>query len=455
MKSELLKTLKKIKDNVSEKDNFKRVLLEESRSKELENLAVELEGKYGAGVKPRVTTDLAALQSKAKRIYQKSNEAFSNIEISNLPFILFEDGINDTIFNFLLDQHIKLNRETRLRRLLYVYFQNYAEDRYTKAIANKLRLYFSSKHETDFKNLFHKKVFQHRNDLFSSASRLLMIKMYQQNGLEGTLEQLGFKGTLETSKFVLQTLKEYYANGSSDNVKYKIFNELAKQNFSGYQQLLPTALDSLIILTDKLNNNNWKKYLLQFAYQKLGDPRLPLEQTHWNGTNGVSSKAQQIFLKWLANNDLTLFFKIIDQTATDRMWRYRDRFWRAYLDYIANTKVFFGIEAQRIARQVAKDELLNYGYLEYGSESNHSAFLFEIGSYTFCEWSHNGKLYIWRSDEAPVHFSDYRTGKSKMTRSNYVEAFVHSNADRYNWQNKVADWLAKHCGIKKSRFDWG
>lgn len=455
MRSELLKTLRKLREGISEKDNFKRVLFEESRSKKLENLAAELEGKYGAGVKPRPTTDLAALQSKAKRIYQKSNEKFSNIEISNLPFILFEAGTNDTIFKFLLDKHIELNRETRLRRLLHVYFQNYAEDRATKAIASKILQYFRSKRETDFKSLFHKQVFKYRDNLFSSASRLLMIRMYQQNGLEGTLEQLGFRGTLETSKFILQTLKEYYANDSSDNVKYTIFNELAKRKFSGYQQILPTMLDSLIILTDKWNDNNWKKYLLQFAYQQLGDPRLPLEQTRWNGTEGVSLKAQKIFLKWLANNDLTLFFKIIDQTATDRMWRYRDRFWRAYLDYIVNTKVFFGIEAQRIARQVAKDELLNYGSLEYGSESNHSAFLFEIGNYTFCEWSHNGKLYIWRSDEAPVNFSDYRTGKSKMTRSNYVEAFVHSNADRYNWQNKVAEWLAKHCGIKKSRFDWG
>lgn len=455
MRSELLKTLKKLKDSVSGKDDIKRVLLGESRSKKLENLAVELEGKYGAGIKPRPTTDLIALQAKAKRIYQQSNETFSSIEISNLPFILFEDAMNDTMFNFLLEKYIDLSREMRLRRLLHVYFQNYAENKATKAVANKILVYFRSKQEIDFKSSFHKNIFKHRNNLFSSASKLLMIRMYQQNGLEGTLEQLGFKGTLETSKFVLQTLKEYYADGSNDNVKYTIFNELAKRNFNGYQQILPTILDSLIILTDKSNNNNWRKYLLQFAYQLLGDPRLPLDQTKWNGTDGVSRKAQQIFLKWLANNDLTLFFLIIDQTATDRMWRYRDRFWRAYLDYIVNTKVFFGVEAQRIARQVAKDELLNYGSLEYGSESNHSAFLFEIGRYTFCEWSHNGKLYIWRSDEAPVHFSDFRTGKSKMTRSNYVEAFVHSNADRYNWQSKVADWLAKHCGIKKSRFDWG
>ena len=137
-----------------------------------------------------------------------------------------------------------------------------------------------------------------------------MNRMYQQNGLRNTIEKIGFSGILETSRFVLQTLKDYYINGSNDNRKYQIFNELSKTNFAGYEFVLPSILDSLIILTDKNNDAEWKKCLLKVCHEKLGDPRLPLNQTRWNGTEGVSQKAQKIYLKWLANNDLTLFSRL-------------------------------------------------------------------------------------------------------------------------------------------------
>lgn len=455
MKNELLVTLKRLRNTVGEGNSYNRILLEDANNSKIKILSMEMEKKYGMGVKPKVTTDLVALQSKAIRIYKNSGETFSNSEISNLPFILYAKGTNFDLFNFLLTKHIDLRRETRLRRLLFIYFYNYADSRETTAIAYKIMLHFRNKQENDFKSRFHRKMFAYKDNLFTSASKLLMNRMYQQNGLRGAIEKLAFNGILETSRFVMHTLKEYYKNGSNDNRKYKIFDELSKTNFLGYESVLPTLLDSLIILTDKNNDAEWKKCLLKVCHEKLGDPRLPLNQTRWNGTEGVSQKAQKIYLKWLANNDLTLFFKIIDETATDRMWRYRDKFWRAYLDYIVNTKVFFGVDAQRIARQVAKDELLNYGSLDYNSESNHSAFLFEIGDYAFCEWSHNGRLYIWRRDKAPVKFYDNKTNKAKMSKSICVESFVHSSSNTYSWQKKVAEWLAKNCGIRKSRFDWG
>lgn len=63
--------------------------------------------------------------------------------------------------------------------------------------------------------------------------------------------------------------------------------------------------------------------------------------------------------------------------------------------------------------------------------------------------------YIWRRDKAPVKFYDNKTNKAKMSKSICVESFVHSSSNTYSWQKKVAEWLAKNCGIRKSRFDWG
>ena len=68
---------------------------------------------------------------------------------------------------------------------------------------------------------------------------------------------------------------------------------------------------------------------------------------------------------------------------------------------------------------------------------------------------HNGRLYIWRRDKAPVDFWTNQVNKSIMTRSGYVEAITHSSSDTYNWQEKVSQWIYINCGIRKTRFDWG
>lgn len=138
MKNELLITLQRLRNTVNEGNSYKRILLENASNSKINTLAMEMERKYGIGVNPRVTTDLVALQSKAIRIYKNSVETFSNSEISNLPFILYAKGTNFDFFNFLLTKHVDLSRETRLRRLLFIYFYNYADSRETTAIASKL-----------------------------------------------------------------------------------------------------------------------------------------------------------------------------------------------------------------------------------------------------------------------------------------------------------------------------
>lgn len=81
MKNELLVTLQRLRNTVTEGNSYKRILLENASNSKINTLAMEMERKYGIGVKPRVTTDLVALQSKAIRIYKNSGEIFSNSKL--------------------------------------------------------------------------------------------------------------------------------------------------------------------------------------------------------------------------------------------------------------------------------------------------------------------------------------------------------------------------------------
>ncbi len=454
MDSRLRQALGGINAAVVRIETMPRALLDNTYISKLQKQANLLERKYGVAGRPRPMLDLNVLAQKALRIYSRSEERFTNSEISNLPFILYDKQINEFAFIFLLNHYVDTAREVRLRRLLFVYFDHYNNDNRTKQIAIKLWERFKNTNAGSFKSPFLKKMQAYGKELFNSNNKQQLNELYKTYGVNGTIQKIGLEGVLATSKFILATLRNCFLSEGVAETKYNIFNELSKTDFRGYRALLPVMVDRLIILTESLNNEDWKKFLLRFTYKLLGDPRIYVNQAKWNGSDGVSKEAQEIFLRWLVNNDLTLFFEIIDKTAVDHMWRYRNRFWRAYLKHIKNTKVFLGDYAKSVARDVAKGELLNYGTVGTGCEYNHSAFLFEIGDYIFCEWSHNGRLYIWRRDKAPVDFWTNQVNKSIMTRSSYVEAITHSHSDKYNWQEKVSQWIYTNCGIRKTRFDW-
>ena len=133
--------------------------------------------------------------------------------------------------------------------------------------------------------------------------------------------------------------------------------------------------------------------------------------------------------------------------------------WEAYLLYISRTWVFFGSVAQQTAKLIAKDKPLAYGRATGGAASNHSAFLFEIVDYVFCEWSHNGRLYIWHNNSKAVkngivEFGADEIRKNDLTYSGAAETFTHYNSDTYSWQTDVSNWIAMHCNIYKTRKDW-
>lgn len=133
-----------------------------------------------------------------------------------------------------------------------------------------------------------KKMQAYGKELFNTNNKCPLNELYKTNGVGGTIRQIGFEGVLATSRFIIATLRTHFLNTNNTDSKYKIFNELSETNFQGYRALLPVMVDRLIILTESLNNADWKKFLLRFVYKRLGDPRIYVNQAKWY--NGPMSR---------------------------------------------------------------------------------------------------------------------------------------------------------------------
>ena len=401
--------------------------------------------------------DLDELLKYARICFTKKHNDFSIKENNNLPFILFMDGMDLPLFKYVVNNCIDCSSESALLGLIYVYFSNYKDSLEISLIKQKIFSTISKKNSTFYSRKFLRCIWNYRKVLFQGNALYGMCNLYKTFGLNVALDRLGFLNTnLRASNFVFETLKFFFEDRISEKKKYEIFEELNASKFVGLSKLKPVAVSSLIIFTEKRKDNEWKEKLISFCTdsKNFGDPRL--NSYRWLAIDPV---AKNIFLQWLASNDLELFFKIIEKSAIDRMWKYRSKFWKAYLPYISRTWVFFGSVAQQTARQIAKDQTLVYGRATGGAASNHSAFLFEIGNYVFCEWSHNGRLYIWHKNSNAVKngivgFGADEIRKNDLTYSGATETFTHNNSDTYNWQTDVSGWIAIHCNIYKSRKDW-
>ena len=294
-----------------------------------------------------------------------------------------------------------------------------------------------------------KKIFAARNKLFGDEHLTNMAKLLAQKlSVNDSLEAVGLSNFYKTSNFIERALKFFFSyNFASLSEQMKLLAELDNE-YNDYKNIFSAVADSII--QSVYHAGSFKEQCIKIFYSRLGDPRFNNSRLNWRG---VSQKSQEIFCHWLSEKDLEVFFKIIKQTALDHMWRHREKFWRAYLPHIVNTKIFLGPSARYVAANL-EGVKLHYGNLQK-AEDNQSIFVFQIERYIFSEWSHNGKLRIYRTNNAATNFFEYNS----ITRQNLTENFIfeqtHHSPKSYSWQKKISDWMLKHCNIYKTERDWG
>lgn len=358
----------------------------------------------------------------------------------NLPFIIYEQEItfNDTvkILNVL-----DFNRTSHLRRVVSVYLLNYDNTPKTKLLRERLNVV----REVDSVSL--KKIFASRENLFMENHMANMEKIFAQKlSVAKVLETFGLSNFYKASNFIQAAIVNFFQINKNMSAQFEILDELDAE-FDTYKNIFPYIADALI--QSVAFTNLGKKKCIEIFYRRLGDPRFGYMRFNWDK---ISEKSKAIFLRWLVEDDLEIFFKIIKQTALDRMWRYREKFWRAYLPHISSTWIFLGSNAKRVARQLG-DKNTGHGSLD-GGASDQSVFVFQIKDFIFLEWSHNGKLSVYKSETAS-HFFGLPSLRGINTTSNVIKDWIHSAPRSYSWQKRVSEWLKVNCGINKTEKDWG
>lgn len=424
-------------DSIKELRNVAKHLDAAKFNPQINALEKFLDGvKFGKPVKP--------LEDVLKMLLQKfrnGDENFSAREIKNLPFIIYEPEITSHDVKKILSK-LDFSRASHLRRVISAYILNYDGSNKTELLRQELEKI----RKVDVVSL--QKIFASRDKFFTKDCFLNMTKFFaQKSGVKDALKELGLSDFYRTANFIQTALKIFFrSNVARLENKFKLLDEL-DADFDVYKNIFPPVADALI--QSAAATGFGKKKCVEIFYRRLGDPRFGYTRFNWNS---VSQKSKDIFLHWLVEEDLEIFFKIIKQTAVDGMWRYREKFWRAYLPFISNTRIFLGSDAKRIARRLG-DKTMTHGNLSGGS-NNQSVFVFQIGRFIFSEWSHNGKLRVHDAELAQNFFGAISINRRAIDE-NFIAAWIHSSPQTYFWQRAVSDWLEKNCGIRKTQVDWG
>lgn len=392
---------------------------------------------------------LKSLLAKFLRGYRD----FSSREIRALPHIIYDPALNVANVKEIL-RMMDFSRTNHLRGVVSVYLQNYDGSNKTELLRQKL----NSFRNVDSAAL--RKIFAARDKLFADERFTNMAKLFAEKlSVKDSLNTIGLSNSYKTSKFIQASIVIFFRRSPAKLPdQFKILGELDSE-FDTYKNIFPYIADALI-QTVVDNQNLGEKQCIKVFYRRLGDPRFGNSRFNWNN---VSSKSKEIFCHWLSKKDLETFFEIINQTAVDKMWRYREKFWRAYLLDILKTKIFFGNNAKRLATQIKDNITLDPGSLR-GAMANQSVLVFQIGRYIFSEWSHNGKLRV-HAIKPTLNLFEMEEDffeKAFINRDTLIQSFIedcewthYPNDGDKSWQRKVSDWLRKNCGIRKTERDWG
>ena len=436
--------------------SLKRMLMRMDRifPKDVEFLALKkLEEKAKELEKEIIGRDITFPSNMSvKLVLKKINDGkgLSRKECKELPFVMVDEKCNKSLLLKCLS-YVDVSRERILKRYILVYFMKYGQmDKDRRkiycAIINK-RL-----NDTEYKpkGEFMHKMKHYSRVIFSENCTKNVSRMIDRLGLQEVTLELKLPEMIRYSDLIIESIKDYFGEMLPIAKKIETLKELENLGDSKkyFYRAIPQIAENLIIAVNKdVRGNKYKKDCIDFFYEELGDPRISGRLlVRWNE---VSEESRKIFLSWLAEKDLNLFFEIIAKTAVDHMWTSRKKFWSSYLPYITNTWVLFGKSAMEIAHQI-EDKKITFGKLK-GGLTDHSVFAFQIGRFMFVEWSHSGKLRVWDADDAPDIFGYEIIRKEDITWSdNILEEWVHSGNTNNKWQRDVDIWIQKNCGINKA-----
>jgi hypothetical protein len=195
-----------------------------------------------------------------------------------------------------------------------------------------------------------------------------------------------------------------------------------------------------------------KDVIQRFLIENLSDPRI--DRGAWLATHQT---ARETIIRWLAQATLEQFLKVVDRVAERHQWDYRRAFWSAYIErgFVANAWVALGSSGAHVARKIAEatsDQLMNrFGTLG-GAGPDQAVLLLSIGDLIVADWSHNGRLRIWRRGNAAAPNFNASTYVAVELRKDSDFDIVHNPPD--GWQGKAEGYIRRYTGIRLTEHEY-
>ena len=194
-----------------------------------------------------------------------------------------------------------------------------------------------------------------------------------------------------------------------------------------------------------------------YVLRNWADPRVTGGAARWRE---VSDEARQIFTRWIAEEDIRLFFDVVARNCNDPMFRYRKAFWLAYLGetdsgHIESCRPVLRGDPEFLFAD--NPEARKY-YMERrpatlrGGNSNQHALIIQIRDHTFVEFSTAAACYVYDNARTPFRLGQSEYSMSELrNQSQKVYRQSHIGSERYYWQREFAQWIRSRIGIQPVR----
>lgn len=199
-------------------------------------------------------------------------------------------------------------------------------------------------------------------------------------------------------------------------------------------------------------NHEIHQRIQNYFLESLSDPRI--DKAAWIG---AAEPAIDVMIRWLAQATLEQFLKVVDRVAAKQQWDYRRAFWGAYIEkrVVTNSWVAFGSDGARVAKQISDrttDKIMRRFATLEGAGADQAVLLLRIGELVVADWSHNGRLRIWRrgNTSAPEFNNNHYIAKTLRTNSDFDT--VHIPPD--GWQARAEAYIRRHTNIKLVESDY-
>ncbi len=285
--------------------------------------------------------------------------------------------------------------------------------------------------------------------------------------VDGMLQAAGFVGPLERSAFIREGLLGYLSAGEAvaSLVRAPETTRLGRLlallqcggrlRFDEPRTRRAIAEGLLSPLAANAPTPAVREELRGFFLRRFGDPRLPSGRQRWHG---VREDVRRVVIRWLNEESFGLFLRVVEETALDKHWRYRNTFWKTCFDGGMIDDVWFvlGRGARKNLRRLRRggDAAETTAFLT-GATRGQSVLLMKLASgVTIAEWSHNGSCRMWLrgNPEAPRLYRRTYDRSDLTWGEDHRQA--HHGSDRGRWQNAIADWLFENTGLVIDRSDF-